>query len=74
MSLANPPRVPVTFEAKKVTLEVAEELGIDIQMICEQALREEVTRRWQEANRGAIESTNAWIEKHGLPLERYRLF
>lgn len=73
-SIANPPRVPVTFHAKKTTVEAAAELGVDIEAICEHALREEVGRRWREANREAMESTNRWIEQHGLPLDRYREF
>ncbi|MBX9814480.1 MAG: hypothetical protein A4S12_13015 [Proteobacteria bacterium SG_bin5] len=74
MSIANPPRQIVTFEAKRVTIDMANELGVDIAAICEEALRAEVRRRWQEANADAIKSINAWVEEHGLPLEKHRLF
>lgn len=74
MTIANPPRTPVTFEAKVVTVELAAELGIDIQSVCEEALRSEVARRFADANRDAIESINKWVEENGLPLERYRQF
>ncbi|MGU3317253.1 type II toxin-antitoxin system CcdA family antitoxin [Sphingomonas sp. M6A6_1c] len=36
------------------------------------ALKRELDRRWQEDNRKAAEGWNRWIEKNGLPLEKYR--
>lgn len=30
--------------------------------------------RWVAANRTALQSSNAFIERHGLPLARYRNF
>lgn len=39
-----------------------------------EAVRAEKNRRWLEENRGALESSNAWVEKHGLPLAKYRQF
>lgn len=74
MSLANPPRAPVSFEAKALTVDLAAELGVDVQSVCENALRAEVSRRFKEENREAFESMNKWVEQHGLPLERYRQF
>jgi antitoxin CcdA len=29
---------------------------------------------WKAQNADAIVSMNAWIEEHGLPLEKYRMF
>jgi antitoxin CcdA len=40
----------------------------------EAEVREAVRVAWLEENRAAIEGWNAWIEKNGLPLERYRPF
>ncbi|OYW24226.1 MULTISPECIES: type II toxin-antitoxin system CcdA family antitoxin [unclassified Sphingomonas] len=74
MPIANPPRQPVTFQADKRAVELAVELGVDVQSVCEQALRVEVARRFQEDNRKVMEAWNVWIEQNGLPLERYRLF
>lgn len=31
-------------------------------------------RKWLEENAEAIKSWNDWVEKHGLPLEEYRMF
>ena len=56
----------------------AKELEINLSRACEAglegALKEARQQRWQEENRAAIEAWGAWHEKHGLPLERYRLF
>ncbi len=56
----------------------ARELGLSVSQCCEAGLAAAVKQargqRWMEENRAAIESNNAWVEKHGLPLERYRKF
>lgn len=56
----------------------ARELGLNLSQICEAALKDATKqarwKRWQEEHREAIEKHNAWVEKNGLPLERYRLF
>lgn len=31
-------------------------------------------RKWIEENAEAIKSINEWVEKHGLPLAKYRQF
>ena len=59
-------------------IEEARELNINISQACEQGLEEQVRKSkreaWLEANREALEASNAWVEKHGLPLARYRQF
>lgn len=56
----------------------AKELGISVSQSCEEGLACAVKKareeRWLDENREAIESNNAWVEKHGLPLARYRMF
>ena len=37
-------------------------------------LRAERKRQWQAENAEAIASSNAWVEKHGLPLGPYRKY
>ena len=37
-------------------------------------IKAECTRRYQEENVEAIDQHNAWNEKHGLPLAKYRMF
>jgi len=56
----------------------ARELGINVSQACEQglvaALKKARGEKWLEENREALDSYNAWVEEHGLPLEKYRLF
>ncbi len=56
----------------------AKELGVSISQASNRGLQEAVKKaraeRWLEENREALESSNAWVEANGLPLEKYRLF
>jgi antitoxin CcdA len=58
--------------------EEARSLGLDPGLIAataiEAAIRAEKTRRWQEENRAAMDAQNEWVERHGLPLAKYRMF
>ena len=59
-------------------VEEAKELGVSISQASnrglEQAVKKARGERWREENREALDSYNAWVEKNGLPLEKYRLF
>lgn len=59
-------------------VEQAKELGINVSQACEKGVVAEISARrrekWIEENRAAMESSNAWVEKHGLPLAKYRMF
>lgn len=77
--LTRPPaRKSVNLSLNKELLAEAKELGINMSRVAEesiaQAVSAEKSRRWKEENREAIESSNAYVEKHGLPLARYRMF
>jgi antitoxin CcdA len=56
----------------------ARELGVSISQASNRGLEEAVRKargeRWLEENKEALESSNAWVEANGLPLEKYRLF
>jgi antitoxin CcdA len=60
----------VLADAKALDINVsrAAETGIA------EAVKAEKGRRWLEENREALESSNVWVEKHGLPLAKYRQF
>ena len=61
-----------------VLLDEARALNINLSATFEASLRDAVRARkaaqWLEENRTAIQSSNEWVEKHGLPLEKYRQF
>lgn len=73
-----PSRRPINLSIDSALIDDAKALGINVSRICEDALREQIRsekgRRWLEENQAAIESSNAYIAEHGLPLERYRAF
>jgi antitoxin CcdA len=56
----------------------AEALGLDGQAVCEAALRSAIRAakadKWQGENRDAIEAHARYVEEHGLPLEKFRMF
>jgi len=56
----------------------ARQLGINISRAAEQGLARAIAERravaWLEENRAALDSSNAFVEAHGLPLARYRGF
>lgn len=81
--MANALHKPAPRSATNVSLDrkhVAEAraLGINISQACERGLvetiRETRAARWLEENREALDGYNRYIEEHGLPLEKHRLF
>jgi antitoxin CcdA len=77
-SISSGKRKAVNLSIDSGVIAAAREAGLNLSQVCETALREaartEAGRRWKEENREAIEANNAWVEKHGLPLAKYRLF
>ena len=61
-------RVLSDAKALDVNISRAAELGIA------EAVRAEKNKRWLAENREALESSNAWVEKNGLPFAKYRKF
>jgi len=55
-------------------LDEALRLKVEIAGRSESEVRKAVREAWIEENREAIEASNAWVEKHGLPLAKYRQF
>ncbi len=59
-------------------LDEARALRVNLSRACEKGLEAEVAteraRLWREENAEAIASANAYVERHGLPLARYRQF
>lgn len=76
-------RAPIPKRATNVTLSEpllaeAKALGINVSQAAEagvsQAVAAKRAERWAHENHEAIQSSNAFVEKHGLPLAKYRMF
>ena len=56
----------------------ARELGVNVSQAAEQGIAAAVMRlrqeRWLAENQAALDSSNAFVEQHGLPLAQYRNF
>lgn len=56
----------------------AKELRINVSQAAEAGVAKAVAERraelWLKDNLEAVESSNAYVEQHGLPLEKYRMF
>lgn len=69
---------PTNLSLDVSLLAEAKELNINLSSAAEDGLRQAVAQakseRWKVENAEALESSNKWVEKNGLPLERYRQF
>ena len=74
-------RTPLRRKPTNVSLDAAlvadaKSLGINLSRACETGLAAELKaereRQWREENAEAIASSNAYVEKYGLPLAKYR--
>jgi antitoxin CcdA len=72
------PRRATNVSLSAQLIEEARELGISVSRACEAGLAAEVKKareaKWIEENWEAIQSWNAWVDEHGLPLAKYRMF
>ncbi len=59
-------------------LDEAKALGINVSRACERGLAQQIAeergKQWLEENRAAIAASNSYVERHGLPLARFRQF
>ena len=58
----------VEAKALQINISRAAETGIA------QAIAAKRAERWLQDNQEAIKSSNAFVEQHGLPLDKYRRF
>jgi antitoxin CcdA len=75
---ANAAKKATNVSLAEALLTEAKELRINISQAAEAGLAKAVAEKraelWIQENREAFESSNAYVEKHGLPLEKYRMF
>lgn len=71
-------RRPTNLSLDGALLAEAKALGINISRSAESgiemAVRNQKRELWLKANASAIQSSNAYVEAHGLPLSRHRQF
>jgi antitoxin CcdA len=76
--MSSPLKKATNLSFDRDLLQEAQGLGINLSRAAEAGVRGAVRRAkaaaWERENAQAIASSNAWIEAHGLPLERYRQF
>jgi len=72
------PRKAANLTARPDLIAEARELGINLSDVLErglvQAISEARAAIWLEENREALDSSNAWVKEHSLPLAGKRLF
>jgi antitoxin CcdA len=72
------PRRATNVSLPTELVDQARELGISVSRACETGLADEVRhvreKQWIEENWEAIQAWNAWVDEHGLPLAKYRMF
>ena len=69
---------PTNLSIDDSVLREARALNINLSRAAENgvraAIREAKENRWKSENTDAIESSNSFVDKHGLPLDKYRPF
>ena len=75
---AKTPRKATNLTLDAQAIADAKELGINISAACEEGLVVAISKargeEWLRENRSAIDSFNAYVDKHGIPLAQYRQF
>lgn len=76
--LVEAPRRATSVSIHEGLLADAKELQVNLSRAAErgisQAVAEKRAARWLQENKAALESSNEYVGKHGLPLGRYRQF
>ena len=71
-------RKPTNLSLDSVLLSEAKALKVNLSRAAEEGVRIAVVaakaERWKAENAAALRSSNAYVERHGLPLESFRQF
>ena len=72
------PKKSTSVSLAEPLLAEARALGVNVSQAAEDGLARAVSARraelWIQENQEAIHSSNTYVEQHGLPLARYRMF
>jgi antitoxin CcdA len=73
-----PPKRAVNLSVDRELLDAAKAAGTNLSALLERALRDELSearrQAWLDANRAAIEASNAELERNGLWSDGYRVW
>jgi antitoxin CcdA len=76
--VAETPKRATNVSINETLLKEAKELQVNVSRAAEfglmQAIAEKRAELWVDENREALNSSNEYVEKHGLPLAKYRQF
>ena len=76
--VTNAPRKATNVTIDAGLLEQAKTLGINVSKASEEGLIRAVSLReeaiWMQANQAALESSNAYVDRNGIPLAKHRNF
>ncbi len=72
------PRKPTNLSLDAALLTEAKSLKVNLSRAAEEGVRSAVSaakvEQWKAENATALRSSNAYVEKHGLPLDSFRQF
>ena len=72
------PRKPTNLSMDATLLSEAKALKVNLSRAAEEGIRNAVSaakaRQWKAENAAALRSSNAYVGKHGLPLDEFRQF
>jgi len=73
-----PLRKPTNLSIDSKLLEEAKAMDVNLSRAAEEGVKAAVaearTKYWVKNNSESLKSSNAYVEKHGLPLDKYRQF
>jgi antitoxin CcdA len=76
--LPDAPKRATNVSLNSALLEQARALRINVSRACERGLALQIAEaraaQWLVENKPAIDSSNGYVDRHGLPLSRYRQF
>ena len=67
-------RRPVNVTIDQQLIRDAKDQGVNLSQAAEEGVRKALAEKWLEDNAEAIRQKNDWVQKNGLPLEKYRMF
>lgn len=72
------PKRATNVSLSEALVSEARELGVNVSGACEEglenAVRRERSKRWQDDNATGFEAWNIYVERHGVPLAKFRKF